>query len=905
MNKRFYIFFLMMTLVTATSNLCAEDIWKTVYYNDFGGNAASDPWAGGEIDGVPGEIAYVDAANESMYGSDYTVVKHFDDNHNWYNGGDHTNPSDREKGYFVILNPNNDQGDVTAFSQKLTGLCRGVTFRFSVWVANMTKPDGDGASHVPTVGVGVYPTSDPVSPVSQKARKVEKVPCASLSDGSQSLGWQDISLEFEMNSDNSEAYFIVVMNQPETNGWDFAIDDIKVEVKQPAVTVDKGDVYYKDPLTLKASFDNNGFFSDMSNVIYTWEYSPNGNDFTEVKSGSYSDDKNYSYTIPSFDRQDNNGYYRVRIGENGNMDSETCTLEKVIEIREEKDKMKVNLCANEVKTMDDGTVIDAKQYKTGDQKVSEDGMITYYITVKESKTVKANDEYICIGSEYKGQCKDYVGKVFSDEDEIPVEIEYKDDNGCLDSVVTWFIKVSGPQTITRQPQTICQGQAAYGKTYDEAGVFEFTEQSAEGSCIDYAYKVTVNPTYDMTENIYLCQGSSFNGKSYNEIGGPFYDAVTYKTKNCGCDSTVGYSIYVTGKTYTDLEPITLCYGDSYEFDGVTYSNPGVYSLEETYTSETTKCDSIVRQKLTIHPVMENKDNPIDTLICYDSKLFGKVYSEPTTEPILVRDPQTYTSAAGCDSIVWYSLTVLKIQLKLEIKSDRNTVCKGEEVEIYIKELKPSNVPYQWYPELGGSNSSKKNFSPSEDMDCVVKAERVIDATSTCVTTDTIHVYVKESPTLVIESVDQKENVVTYSVTGGSEPYKISVDKTVVGSDPSGEILESPIGSHKLTVTDDNECADAGYFEISPVPVTPSDYFSPNDDGENDRWYIENIDVYPNATVTILDREGRVLFKVQGYDNNEGWDGTYNGKKCISTDYWYLINLPESDTQLMGHFTLLR
>ncbi len=904
MSKKFYIFLLLMTLGSYVTNVFAQETWRRVYYNDFGGNNKSDPWAGGELDGVPSNIVYVDALNDRMYGGDYTVVKHYDNNADWYNGGDHTHSNDREQGYFVIINPEGAKSDVTAFSYKLSNLCRGVTFRFSAWVANMMLPNKSGSSMIPHVGVGVYETNEPVTKVSPDAYKVVKVPCAEQSVDSPSLDWQEVVIEFTMNGDNEEAYFIVVMNQPESNGWDFAIDDILIEVKQPEVTIDKGEVYYQDPLKLTASFDNNGFFSNLNNVQYVWEFSTNGNDWKTVKTESYSTNKEFSYTIPSFDRQENNGYYRITIGEKGNMDSEVCSLTKTIQILEEKDKKKVSLCAGETKTMDDGTVISAAQYKTGDVKKSADGKIDYYITVKESKTVVMNDEYLCIDTEYSGLCKDYLGKTFSEEQDIDVEVEFKDEAGCLDSVMTWVIHVTGPSVVSRQGKTICQGQDAYGKTYDKAGEFDITEQDEENSCIEYSYTVKVNPTYDLTEEIYLCQGQSFNGKVYGETGGPFYDAVTYKTKGCNCDSIVGYSIYVTGKTYTDLEPVTICYGESYSFGGDSYSTPGIYNLEDIYTSSS-NCDSVVRQKLTILDKLDNQNNPIDTLICYDSKLFGVVYPEPTTTPILVRDPFTYTSSTGCDSIVWYNLTVLKIQLKLEIKSDRNTVCKGEEVEIYIKELKPGNVPFQWFPDLGGLNSSKKNFTPSGDMDCVVKAERVIDENSTCVTTDTIHVFVKESPVLEIEEVNQKENVVTYSVTGGSEPYKISLDKEVIGSDVSGEIHDSPIGSHKLVVTDVNDCSDGGYFEISPVPVTPMEYFTPNNDGENDVWTIENIDVYAKCQVTVYDRFGRIVYRSQGYDNAAGWDGTCNGQALPSTDYWYVINLPESDRQLMGHVTLLR
>jgi gliding motility-associated-like protein len=903
MRRNFYILFLMIAAFLFAANANAEDFWKRVYYNDYGGNSTTDPWL------CPTGLS-ADETHESLEWDDqirygYVLTKHWDNNSDWYNGGDHTFPDNREQGYFLIINPGYSDKELTVYRTRLDGLCRGVKFRFTAYVANMVKASAASAGFQPVLAVGVYEGPDPEIKVSENAHQKKTLTASDHSNSDQALDWQELTMDFTMNSDRDYAYFIVSMIQPETNGWDFALDDIKVEVLQPKVEISHNEIFYEDPLTLTASFDNNGFFPDMNNVEYRWEYSTNGNDYTTIKTGKYTDDKNFSYTIDAFDKTKHNGYYRVRIGESGNLESEVCSLVKEIQINETKDNKKVVLCAGEVKVMDDGTVLDAATFKTGDQKKSPNSEITYHITVKEPKTITKEDEYTCIHQVYNGRATEYKGQAFDTEQEIPYSKIYKDEQGCIDSTESWTITVTGERVVKRKDMVICQGEEAYSKTYDTPGVYSEKESGEDNACISYVYSVTVNPTYNMTDTVYLCQGETFNGRVYGENGGPFYDTQVFKTAGCGCDSVVGYTIYVTGKTYTYLEPTTICYGETYVFNGTTYSNPGVYTLEDTYSNSTTGCDSIVQMRLTILDRYENKDNPIDTLICYDSKMFGVPYPNPTTTPILVRDPKTYTSVTGCDSIVWFSLTVLQIQLKLEIKSDRNTVCRGEEVEIYIKELKPKNVPYTWYPDLGGSSTTKKVFTPTGDLDCVVRAERVIDATSTCVSTDTIHVFVREAPTLSVDSINQKENVVTYTVAGGTEPYKIFLDKTEVGSDPYGELHDSPIGTHKLVAMDDNECSDAAYFEITPVPVIPAEYFTPNNDGLNDTWTIENIDVYPRCNVKIYDRTGRMLANINSYDNEQGWDGTYLGYPLPATDYWYVINLPEADRQLMGHFTLIR
>lgn len=67
--------------------------------------------------------------------------------------------------------------------------------------------------------------------------------------------------------------------------------------------------------------------------------------------------------------------------------------------------------------------------------------------------------------------------------------------------------------------------------------------------------------------------------------------------------------------------------------------------------------------------------------------------------------------------------------------------------------------------------------------------------------------------------------------------------------------------------------------------------------------MENLNRYPRASYKVFDRFGKLLY--EGVSDDEGWDGTYNGKTQASTDYWYVINIPEIDRQFVGHFTLIR
>jgi len=84
------------------------------------------------------------------------------------------------------------------------------------------------------------------------------------------------------------------------------------------------------------------------------------------------------------------------------------------------------------------------------------------------------------------------------------------------------------------------------------------------------------------------------------------------------------------------------------------------------------------------------------------------------------------------------------------------------------------------------------------------------------------------------------------------------------------------------------------------------YFTPNNDGINDYWQIDDIQLFVNPVIHIMNRYGKLLKTIQPQDR--GWDGTYNGKKVISNDYWFVIyydNQRGKREQQHGNFSLIR
>lgn len=69
-------------------------------------------------------------------------------------------------------------------------------------------------------------------------------------------------------------------------------------------------------------------------------------------------------------------------------------------------------------------------------------------------------------------------------------------------------------------------------------------------------------------------------------------------------------------------------------------------------------------------------------------------------------------------------------------------------------------------------------------------------------------------------------------------------------------------------------------------------FTPNGDGSNDRWFIKNIDLYPDNDVVIFNRWGDIVKELSHYDNdNIFWDGTdKNGNLLPDGTFYYVLKI---------------
>lgn len=112
-------------------------------------------------------------------------------------------------------------------------------------------------------------------------------------------------------------------------------------------------------------------------------------------------------------------------------------------------------------------------------------------------------------------------------------------------------------------------------------------------------------------------------------------------------------------------------------------------------------------------------------------------------------------------------------------------------------------------------------------------------------------------------------------------------------------------TYTLQIENAGRCAATDSIHISVVDhLYVPDAFTPNGDGQNDRWKLTNLAAYPKADVTVFNRWGTVIFHAIGPDQ-EGFDGRLDGTDVPDGVYTYVIRPDPLLPPLQGRLLLVR
>ena len=217
------------------------------------------------------------------------------------------------------------------------------------------------------------------------------------------------------------------------------------------------------------------------------------------------------------------------------------------------------------------------------------------------------------------------------------------------------------------------------------------------------------------------------------------------------------------------------------------------------------------------------------------------------------------------------------------------------------------ISYYWTPSIGLNDTT----SPRPTASPLITTEYTLTATiAGCPPKiDSVIITVIQPPPINAgNDITIKEGETTILHASGGFFYEWSPNYLLLYNDTDNPDAEPVVTtSYYLYGFDEAKRCDAR--DTVTVFVEPSDdiviynTFTPNADGNNDTWYIGNIQKYPNNSLEIFNRNGKLVYKMNGYANS--WDGeSYIGGDLPETTYFYVLDLKNGKDQFHGTITIV-
>ena len=153
----------------------------------------------------------------------------------------------------------------------------------------------------------------------------------------------------------------------------------------------------------------------------------------------------------------------------------------------------------------------------------------------------------------------------------------------------------------------------------------------------------------------------------------------------------------------------------------------------------------------------------------------------------------------------------------------------------------------------------------------------------------------------IEVIDATQNNSITIFIEDTDDYEFALDNSNGPYQDSATFTNVQPGLYTVYIRNKYDC---GTTDALVSVIGFPKFFTPNGDDTNDFWQVKGISslFQSNSVVLIFDRYGKLLIELDPL--SVGWDGTLNGEKLPSSDYWFSVKLQDGRL-FTNHFTLKR
>ena len=219
----------------------------------------------------------------------------------------------------------------------------------------------------------------------------------------------------------------------------------------------------------------------------------------------------------------------------------------------------------------------------------------------------------------------------------------------------------------------------------------------------------------------------------------------------------------------------------------------------------------------------------------------------------------------------------------------------------------ASYTYSWTP-VGPTGLSCYNCPHPTATPTVTTSYTLTIQNGTCFDSSSVSVTVLATPTItVVSPVSVHEGSTVTLSASGAVKYVWTPDTAFIGSPNISNPEVDPSATITYSVTGIGADGCPGYAKVV-VDVIPDtvlvfyNTFTPNGDGINDTWFIGNLHLYPNNSLTVFNRYGKQVYFAQPYSNL--WDGTQLGSNLPDATYYYLLDTGKG-TVYKGSVTIIR
>lgn len=456
-----------------------------------------------------------------------------------------------------------------------------------------------------------------------------------------------------------------------------------------------------------------------------------------------------------------------------------------------------------------------------------------------------------------------------------------------DSIITTVLTVKEP-TFEQIMRTVCQGQSVIvgQNTYYQAGLYRDTLTSVSGCDSIIVLRLFVQNQLTSQQTVNICSGKTYTiGNSTYSASGTYRDTLA---SSGGCDSIVTTHLNVR-PVYQQSVNRTICDGDSIIFGSDVIKSAGQYT--RTFSS-IYSCDSIVQLNVTVSRKdsrVENRNSCQGEVI----RISNVNYSKDTTFTL------KYTNILGCDSIIEYRL---KFHPVYQIDAQRN-VCKGTLFQNTLIE-KDTSIILKLRSVYGCDSTvtvavTAINKLITERNTEICKGEvyqgveimndtiltRVLTSSQGCdsIVVDTVYALSAIVMNVSADTTINPGNPVTLFASGALS-YEWSTGSV------SATIVVRPYETTVYTVTGTsaNGCKTEEDITVSvnSCLVSAPTYFTPNGDGNHDKWQLKGTECLSGFSLKVINRWGEVVFETEA--SLGSWDGTFKGKPVPEGVYFYVL-----------------